>query len=148
MKQEFEKKYIDLEKNNWWFVSRRELIKNLIEDNIGKKGKIVDIGCGPGENLKFFNNYDIIGIDNSDEFINYAKKDNIKILKSKFPKTPFKKNNFDAALCLDLLEHIDDDYEGIKEIYRILKPQGIAVITVPANPYLWSYHDEINLHKR
>lgn len=43
----------------------------------------------------------------------------------------FKSNSFDFILCNHVLEHIQDDLRAIQEIYRVLKPDGIAIITVP-----------------
>ncbi len=45
---------------------------------------------------------------------------------------PFRDNSFDAALCLDVLEHIEDDCFMLAEIARVLRPQGSLVLTTPA----------------
>lgn len=47
-----------------------------------------------------------------------------------------------------MLEHLDDDSGGLKAATACLKPGGRAVLTVPAFPSLWSYHDELHHHKR
>ncbi len=56
---------------------------------------------------------------------------------------PYPDNTFDAVILSEILEHIDDDVAGLKEIYRVLKPGGVVAITVPnANyPFWW---DPIN----
>ncbi len=56
---------------------------------------------------------------------------------------PYPDNSFDAVILSEILEHIDDDVAGLKEIYRVLKPGGVVAITVPnANyPFWW---DPIN----
>ena len=51
-------------------------------------------------------------------------------------------------LALDIVEHIEDDRQALSEIARVLRPDGVAVITVPAFPFLWSGHDEALYHKR
>jgi SAM-dependent methyltransferase len=46
-------------------------------------------------------------------------------------KIPFEENTFDAAMCNHVLEHIEDDIKAMKEIYRVLKPFGWAILQVP-----------------
>lgn len=43
----------------------------------------------------------------------------------------FVDSSFDAVICIHVLEHIKDDIQAIKELYRILKPNGWAVIAIP-----------------
>ena len=47
-----------------------------------------------------------------------------------------------------MVEHIKDDRAAVREIYRVLKPGGTALINVPAFPSLWSAKDEMNHHER
>ena len=44
---------------------------------------------------------------------------------------PFEEDTFDGVYCLHVLEHVRDDREAIEAIYRVLKPQGQAIIMVP-----------------
>jgi len=44
---------------------------------------------------------------------------------------PFNDNSFDVLMCNHVLEHIDDDIKAMKEIYRVLKPGGFAILQVP-----------------
>ena len=48
---------------------------------------------------------------------------------------PYPDNTFDAVILSEILEHIDDDVAGLKEIYRVLKPGGVVAITVPNANY-------------
>lgn len=56
---------------------------------------------------------------------------------------PYADNTFDAVILSEVLEHLDDDVGGLREAYRVLKPNGVVAITVPnANyPFWW---DPIN----
>jgi SAM-dependent methyltransferase len=45
--------------------------------------------------------------------------------------TPVRADTFDALICIHVLEHIQDDHKAIQELYRVLKPGGWAIITVP-----------------
>jgi len=44
---------------------------------------------------------------------------------------PFDDNTFDAAMCNHVMEHVDDDIQAMREIYRVLKPGGWAIMQVP-----------------
>jgi SAM-dependent methyltransferase len=55
---------------------------------------------------------------------------------------------YDLVALLDVLEHVEEDHEALLSIARKLKPGGKILITVPAHPWMWSAHDEVNHHKR
>jgi SAM-dependent methyltransferase len=57
-------------------------------------------------------------------------------------------DSIDAAVLLNVLEHIDDDNRALDEVQRILKPGGIAVIEVPAGPHLFDLYDQFLMHYR
>ena len=51
-------------------------------------------------------------------------------------------------MAFDLLEHLDDDDAAVAEVHRVLKPTGTYLVAVPADPRLWSEHDEAVDHVR
>lgn len=55
---------------------------------------------------------------------------------------------FDVIAALDVLEHIDDDVEALRQMGRALRPSGGLIITVPQHPSIWSEADEWALHFR
>jgi len=61
---------------------------------------------------------------------------------------PFRDGSFDAVLALEILEHVEEDEEMLGEIGRILRPGGIAVISVPLHMSLWSAVDDHCHHVR
>ena len=56
-------------------------------------------------------------------------------------------NAYDLIAMLDVLEHLDDRRGALANLARKLKPGGRILITVPAFPFMWSGHDEVNHHK-
>jgi ubiquinone/menaquinone biosynthesis C-methylase UbiE len=44
---------------------------------------------------------------------------------------PFPDASFDVIVCSHVLEHIVEDHKALRELYRVLKPKGIAVLQVP-----------------
>lgn len=57
-------------------------------------------------------------------------------------------NRWDAAFLLDVLEHIPQHEQALRQIYRALAPGGLLFATVPALQYFWSWVDEVNEHQR
>ncbi len=111
-------------------------LKNYI---IKDKGKIIDLGCGNCRNLIPFKTFELYGIDFSKEMLNKArlflKKNNLKIKlkKANLTKIPYKKEYFDYALMIASLHHLETKEKRIKtlnELHRILKKDGLALITV------------------
>ncbi len=101
-----------------------------------KPGRILDIGCSNCRNLLPFTKFTKYGIDSSKEMIKFSKKYTkkynfkVKLKQASAEKLPFKDNSFDYVLCLAVLHHAKKREKAIQEIYRILKPEGKAVITV------------------
>jgi SAM-dependent methyltransferase len=61
---------------------------------------------------------------------------------------PFPDETFDAALLGEVLEHIEDDLSGLRGVARVVRPGGLVVISVPANPTRFGPSDEWAGHKR
>lgn len=99
-------------------------------------GDLLDIGCGEGRGLTYLrdrvNSY--TGIDKIAEVLNALKQDypNDRFLQMNIP--PFKgleDNTFDTAVSFQVIEHIEEDEQYIKEIHRVLKPGGTAILSTP-----------------
>ena len=72
----------------------------------------------------------------------------ISIAQSTAEIIPFRSNFFDAIVCGEVLEHLEDDSAAVAGFRRMLKPGGICFVTVPANPDLWTFCDEYAGHYR
>ena len=149
MKYEEIKMMYNLEANHWWFTARRRLIVYLFEKYC-KRGLLLDLGCGTGINLSTFKKFTKVkGIDSSLLALEFCRKrGHNNVVKAKAEKLPFKDNAFDTILALDILEHIKYDDKVLAETYRVLKKDGILILTVPALKFLWTEHDNIFEHKR
>lgn len=144
--------FYQIEDKHWWFQARKDIVMELIKKYYkpGANPRVLDIGCGTGMMLKYLSKYGKTwGIDKDLKAIEYAQKKapKAKIILGSLPeKLP--KGKFDLVTLLDVIEHVDKDQEALWTIANILKPQGVLVITVPAYHFLWTGHDDINLHKR
>ncbi len=140
------------EKKHWWHRTRRKIVFDLIErfSATDSDKKILDIGCGTGLLLKKLQNFGKTqGMDCAQPALDYCKKRGLEnVKKGDILDIPFDDNQFDIVLALDVLEHVKNDSKALKEINRVLKKNGIALIFVPAFQFLWDVHDEIGCHFR
>lgn len=145
------RKFNQIEKVHWWWVGRRQIISQSITRK--KNLKILDIGFGTGETMCFLQEIlkdpSLFGVDTSIVAVRFAKSRGHKnVRKASATKLPYQPNTFDTVFALDVIEHIKDDQKVFQEIYRVLKPGGELIITVPALPFIWSNHDSGQGHKR
>lgn len=143
----------EMEKDFWWYAGRRRIIFYLINRILSLHARrALDIGCGSGLNALFLPAHikEVIGIEISDEAIKAASRTNprLKIVKGSWPDDVSVPGTFDLITCLDVLEHIKEDGAALQTIESLLAPGGIAFLTVPAFPFLWSDHDTIAHHFR
>lgn len=139
------------ELNHWWFKTRRKLARTLImRHTAGTALEILDIGCGTGALLHELADVGhVYGVDCSQTAVTYCKNRGIKnVILGDITSIPFPDGQFDVVLALDVLEHIDDDTAAVHEIRRVLKPNGVAIIFVPAFMFLWGSTDIVSEHKR
>ncbi|WP_204102582.1 MULTISPECIES: class I SAM-dependent methyltransferase [Spirulina sp. CCY15215] len=95
----------------------------------------LDAGCAWGYGTRFFRekSQKIYALEPDATFIAIAKYryNDIEFIQSPLEKTPFASEFFDAIITCDTLEHVQDEVLCLSEIFRILKPEGILVITTP-----------------
>jgi len=99
------------------------------------KGDLLELGCGEGRGVELLaplaSSY--MGIDKIKAIVNDLKNKypDYKFLDGIFPPFPFEDDQFDTIVTFQVIEHVKKDEEFIKEIHRVLKPGGQALITTP-----------------
>ena len=118
-----------MEEGYWKSVedTTKELIKKYSKTN----DKILDVGVGLGRLLENFQNLDRYGMDISSHYLKIAAEKGINCCMSLIEDMPYEDNTFDVITCTDVLEHVLDINLGVKNILRVLKPNGILIIRVP-----------------
>lgn len=146
---EYEKMF-RLEDSYWWYVGRRQLVHTLLKNRLPPNSLILDLGCGTGAMSRELQEYGkVISLDRAEPALRLARTRGLKNLCiGDAESLPFKPSLFDLVVALDVLEHLNEDLSATQEIARVLKPEGIALVTVPACPFLWSDHDVALHHRR
>ena len=131
-------------KDYWWFKGKRDLLRRLLEDiGLNRNAKILDIGCGIGEDLDVINKFgDVYAIEYSLDAIKLIDNKRIRgLICNDATRLCFKDKTFDAVIILDVLEHLDRDKEAFNEALRVLRKNGFLIISVPAMKFLFGPHD-------
>jgi tRNA (uracil-5-)-methyltransferase TRM9 len=118
---------------------RRQMISPAVKDFIMRtEGKLLDLGCGSGRNFWRVRGQKLYGVDFSNEMIKFARENaKKKKIKGDFSvmdadELDFEDNFFEGVLCWAVLHCIDSRERRVgvmKEVYRVLKPGGEALIS-------------------
>ncbi|MFN5459389.1 MAG: class I SAM-dependent methyltransferase [Bacteroidota bacterium] len=106
-------------------------------------GNLLDFGCGSKPYKSLFNVNKYIGIDFENEGHSH-KNENIDIIYDR-GALPFNDFEFDYILCTEVLEHLFDIDEKLKEFNRVLKKDGLLFVTCP---FVWNEHEIPNDYAR
>jgi 2-polyprenyl-3-methyl-5-hydroxy-6-metoxy-1,4-benzoquinol methylase len=144
------KAMIAVEKEHPWYQARLNFVNALLNHSNPSNTRILDFGCGSGGVLRecitmgFLN---VKGMDTSTECIESARARGItcELLTRDLPAL---ENEYDFILCLDVLEHLENDQAYLELFKSGLHENGKILITVPAHSFLWSPHDVFNHHFR
>ncbi len=148
--EEYTKMY-EVEDTYWWFVGRRRLALHLLRDHAKvDRPLVLDLGCGTGVVLRELASWARpTGLDMSSLALGYCQKRSLdRLIIGDGAKLPIADRQVDAIIGLDIFEHIEDDAAAFAEAYRVLKPGGILVLSVPAFKSLWGPHDVALMHFR
>ncbi len=141
-----------VEDTHWWYVGRRRIIQSLVEkiSTKLKTQRILDVGCGTGANLKMLAAYGKAeGVDISPQAVDFCHERGLNSVKlGAIEQLPYESDSFELVTALDVIEHLDDDIAGLREMRRVLCRQGRLLVFVPAFMFLWGVQDDVSNHRR
>jgi len=154
----------EVEGSHWWFVGRRSILESFLKsiesrlqaasrEEPAKAGtqnavRILDIGCGTGANLEMLSQFgEAEGVDVSDDALEFCRQKGLNAQKGLAERLPFDDGTFDLTTALDVVEHLDDDVAGLREMLRVTKKGGFSLIFVPAYMFLWGVQDDVSNHR-
>jgi SAM-dependent methyltransferase len=154
----------EVEGSHWWFVGRRSILESFLKsiesrlqaasrEEPAKAGtqnavRILDIGCGTGANLEMLSQFgEAEGVDVSDDALEFCRLKGLNAQKGLAERLPFDDGTFDLTTALDVVEHLDDDVAGLREMHRVTKKGGFSLIFVPAYMFLWGVQDDVSNHR-
>jgi len=143
-----------IEQSHWWYTGRRKILASFVEDICrrvtDRRPRILDVGCGTGANLLMLSQYgDAEGVDVSEDALAFCRErglENVKLGAAE--QLPYDDDTFDLVTALDVVEHLDDDLAGLREMRRVLRPGGRVLLFVPTFMFLWGLQDDVSNHRR
>lgn len=152
MKAEYYKEYYHLERKNWWFLARKEILKDQIKKIFGEKKdlKILNVGAALGASTLMLQQFgEVTSLEYDKSCCGFVKEElGLDFINGSITELPFPADAYDLVCAFDVVEHVDEDLLAITELHRVCKPGGYVFTTVPAFMSLWSEHDDINEHFR
>lgn len=114
-------------------------------------GKIIEVGCGIGNFTSTLSQYgEVVGIDIEKKFVKKNSDARIKVGYGDIEKGEyfFRNTTFDTAVCINVLEHIQDDKKALKNLYLLLNKEGYLILMVPIHDFLYGEIDKNIGHLR
>lgn len=144
----------EVEDAHWWYAGRRRIVASLMEriceELKSARPRVLDVGCGTGANLELLTRFgDLEGVDISEEALAFCRQRGFtNVRHGAAERLPYEDGAFDIVTALDVIEHLDDDVGSLREIRRVLKHDGRALLFVPAFMFLWGVQDDASNHRR
>ena len=143
----------ELDRDHWWFTARRRILAAVIARVVRppRQARILEVGAGTGHNLEMLGRFGKVEASELDDHARALASERLgrPVVRAALPDlSMFPADSYDVAALLDVLEHVVDDKASLAALYSRLKPGGALVLTVPANPWMWSAHDVAHHHHR
>ena len=145
------------EDRQWWYAGMRAIGFGLLDQALRTRSgpsrtarRFLDAGCGTGLNLEHLaDRGQAVGIDLSAEAVRFCLSRGVTVVRGSVLTLPFPERSFDGLVSFDVLYHawVTDDREAMGELARVLRPDGLLLVRVPALKVLWGAHDEA-VHSR
>lgn len=136
-----------VETTHWWYRALHDLIFRSLDELLPgwADADILDAGCGTGAILQRLGNADRhLGVDLSTHAIDFCRKRGLRnVHQQDICALPMAEGSFDAVICSSVLYHqwVPDVDRALAELKRVLRPNGLLLLNLPACPFLHSPHD-------
>jgi len=144
-----------IEDRHFWFRARNKVISvliNQITTDLADGYRVLEVGCGTGNVLRVLDRIcssgTVVGMDLFAEGMRYAReRTSSPLVQGDMHSPPFG-IQFQVIGLFDVLEHLPNDVQVLRDLHTMLASEGVLLLTVPAHASLWSYFDEASQHCR
>ena len=113
-----------------------EIVSQLIGPSVAEGQLVVDLGCGPGGiTSKLSGPYSILGLDRDRYLLRNFLDQRIPRIEGRGECLPFKNGSIDVVVAISLVEHMPDQAGFLREVARVLKRGGRAILQIPELRY-------------
>jgi SAM-dependent methyltransferase len=133
----FERRYEQFERDPYFdsFTYSRLKLEQVLRrylDELPDGAKLIDVGCGTGDVLRRLGGrFECLGCDPAPEMLEHAKAalPDAELAVASAEALPYADGRFDAALCIEVVRYLDDPRPALRELARVLRPGGVALVT-------------------
>ena len=147
----FEEKDQEAYRQDPRMVQRRETIASALAGRLPPGARLLDVGCGLGDVLAGLPGpVRLYGTDLAESSLRSVRSrlgEQARVARAAADRIPFASGSLDACLCLEVLEHLEDDAAAARELARVLRPGGWLVAAVPYTDY-WPQYKRLMGHFR
>lgn len=129
VEKDFLEEYLgEIESYREYFSGKVKKISKYIQ-----KGKLLDIGCGPGVFLEEMKKaaFTVLGVDMSAVVVDYCKSKSLQVMRKSIYDSYFKNRKYDIVSAFQVIEHTTDADKFIKKIYPLLRKNGLITLSTP-----------------
>ena len=142
-----------LERDHWYYAGKRQMVREWLARVRPPQADDVLLDCGAGTGFfaqETAESCRVLVLDNHEESLRRLrlKFRPEQVLALAGDEVPLPDGALDYVTALDVLEHVPDDAAVVNGFRRLLKPGGLAVVTVPVGMELWSDWDRVLRHYR
>jgi SAM-dependent methyltransferase len=142
----------ELEESFWWFRGMRRVTAAVLDPVCppGRARDVLDAGCGTGGNVNWLERYAgggrVAGVDISPDALAFCRERGLRnVARASVTALPFADQTFDLVTSFDVLVQLPgegSDGVAISEMFRVLRPGGVAFVRAAAYAWMRSGHDE------
>jgi ubiquinone/menaquinone biosynthesis C-methylase UbiE len=142
-----------MEREHWYYAGKRQLVREWLERAAPPRPSDTLLDCGAGTGLfaqEIETRCRVLVLDEHEESLRRLR-DRFRpeqVLRLADGALPLADASLEYVTALDVLEHVPDDDAVVRGFLRVLKPGGVAIVTVPASMALWSDWDDALHHYR
>lgn len=145
-------RFLSLDEHHFWRAGKRQLVMTWLRAHLGESHaplRLLDVGGATSlvtREMTAFGEVTVVEPEASCVAL-LAGDPRVRAVQGGLPGLPVS-GPFDVITLLDVLEHLDDDLGGLRELFGHLRPGGLLLLTVPAYQWMWSQHDVVLHHRR
>jgi SAM-dependent methyltransferase len=129
--------------DHWWYVARSELLRQVFAPYVGSPARLLDVGSADGPSVGWLTGDLEVSLDLDPRGLQAPHAVCGSVL-----DLPFADGTFDVVGAFDVIEHCEPEAGALRELFRVLQPDGRLLVSVPAYRWAWTDHDVANGHHR
>lgn len=122
-----------------WRKGLAKMVRNLLPPG-WETSKLLDLGTGDGYTIRLVKpDGEVIGVDPDTSMEAPAAKRGVSFRVGSAYEIPFPDASFDLVTCVEVVEHLERPQDALKEVTRVLREGGCAVLTTPVPKLSWRF---------